>query len=214
MTRSFFAPGGLILGSALFFLLALMLPKPQIEKRTEYIAPPIEIKYLTGGFQVAMADSFWLRAVQDFDYCEQKDNEGDCKNNSWLFQVLNLVTELDRRFEMAYMYGGLALTVLVSDSAGASVIYDRGVSEYPKSWPLLYTAAYHAMAEEQDKSKASRLYYQAFQNGAPSWTSLLAGRLAAESGETDFSRSVLRQMQADKFNPIWIKRLEDRLKSQ
>lgn len=209
---SFFAPGGLILGSALFFLATLGLQKPNLQKRTDYIAPPIEIKYLTGGFHVAMADSFWLRAVQDFDYCEQKNNEGDCKNRSWLFQVLNLVTELDRRFELAYMYGGLALTVLISDVNGATTIYDRGVQEFPKSWPLLYTAAYHALSEEHDKSKASKLYYQAFQNGAPNWTSLLAGRLAAEAGDRDFSQSVLQQMKADQFNPLWIKRLEDRLK--
>ena len=37
-----------------------------------YIPPPKEIRHLTAGFQIQVADAFWLRAVQDFDHCEKK----------------------------------------------------------------------------------------------------------------------------------------------
>lgn len=214
MTKSFFAPGGLILGSALFFCASLFLAKPELQKRTQYVAPPIEIKYLSAGFNVAMSDSFWIRAVQDMDYCEEKVNENECRGQSWMFHILNLVTELDPKFELSYFYGGLSLSVLISDYVGASKIFDRGVMNFPRNWSLNYVAAYHALAEEKDKLKAAKLYYQAFQNGAPRWTSLLAGRLASESGDHDFSRDILQQMKADNFDPIWIKRLEERQVTQ
>lgn len=187
-----------------FFALQSFFTIPQLQRRTDYIAPPLELKYLNAGFSSAAADSFWLRAVQDFDMCSQPLNERECKGKSWLFHILNLAVELDTKFIEAFYYGALALTIIISDYEGASVIFDKAVLHFDKNWQILYSAAYHAYFEEKNKLKASRLYLAAVNNGAPDWVRLTAGRLASESGDMATAKDILQQLIDRAVDPAWI----------
>lgn len=201
----------LLLVAICFLGMQLIFTKPQVLERMQYIPPPIEIKYLNAGFSSAAADSFWLRAVQDFDHCDQPVNARECKGKSWLFSVVNLTVELDNRFLEAYYYGALALTILISDYEGASVIFDKGVAHFQRDWPLLYAAGYHALFEEKNSLKASRLYLAAVDNGAPDWVRLMAGRLASEGGDEDLARQILDQLIGIQSDPIWIEKLRKKM---
>lgn len=205
------SPMLLILLSATFFLAQYFLPSPQMQKRTDYIAPPLILKNLSAGLNVQMSDSFWLRAVQDIDHCDQPLNAKECKGKSWLFNVIDLTTELDRKFMESYFFGALALTVIISDYEGASRIFDKGVEEFPKNWNILYAAGYHALYEEKDKRKASKLYFAAAENGAPDWVHVLAGRLAVDGGEKEFAAQILEQMIKTSQDPKLIERLKTKL---
>ncbi|WP_409479741.1 hypothetical protein [Pseudobdellovibrio sp. HCB154] len=177
-----------------------------------YIPPPKAIQYLTAGFKVQTADAFWLRAVQDFDYCSKKIAENVCEGNSWLFSVLDLSSTLDSRLEpVMYQTGGLALSILVGDIEGAATIFSRGVRVYPDNWQIIYGAAYHALYEEKNKKKAAKLYLRAFENGAPSWTQVLAARLASDEGEREFAEKVLEDMIAQNKDENLVKRLKTKL---
>lgn len=185
----------LLLMAVLFLVCNQTFQSPQVQKRSDYLPPPVSIKNLTMGFRVQFADAFWLRAVQDFDYCNQKINETECKGKSWLFQVLNLVTELDPKIAPSmYQFSGLALTVLISDYEGASVIFDKAVQIYPDVWQINYAAAYHALYEEKDKIKASRLYFRAAETGAPRWVYSLASRISVDGGDREFSEMILKTL--------------------
>lgn len=202
----------LIIGSALFFCIAFISTQPKEKKRFEYIPPPRAVKNLMVGMKYAFADSLWLRAIQDFDYCEQKVNEFECQSKSWLFQILDLATEVDPVFEPTmYKSGGLALSVIISDYAGATVIFDKAVAQYPKDWHMAYVAAYHALYDLKDKLKAAHLYEQAAKNGAPPWVFTLAGRLAADKGDIDYSRKILEEMIATNKDEIIINRLKQKI---
>lgn len=194
------------------FVLQMQFLPPQLQKRTDYIAPPIELKYLNGGFSTSISDSFWLRAIQDFDQCSEPLNEHECKGKSWLFHILNLTVELDNKFKEAFYYGSLALTVIISDYEGASVIFDKGVQSFPKFWQLLYAAGYHAFFQEHDKLKASRLYLAAVNNGAPDWVRLSAGRLAGEGGDVAAAKDILQQLIDHSVDPAWIEILRKKIK--
>ena len=202
---------GLILGSAFFFLIQALFVKPTPMKRSDYLTPPQVIKNLSAGLQVQFSDSFWMRAIQDFDFCDQPLNEKECKGQSWLFHVIDLTTDLDGRFLDAYFYGALALSVIISDSQGASRIFDKGVVAFPKEWLMTYAAAYHALYEEKDKLKAARLYAMAADHGAPAWVRVMAGRLALEGGEKEFAEKVLQQMLLVNEDPKLIERLKQKM---
>lgn len=201
----------LFLMASLFFTGMLFFALPEAQHRSNYIAPPLEIKYLTAGFDSSAADSFWLRAVQDFDYCDHPLKNTECQGKSWLFDVVNLVVELDNHFKEAYFYGGLALTVIISDYEGASVIFDKGVKIFNKDWQLLYTAGYHALFEEHNKLKASRLYLAAVENGAPEWVRLTAGRLASEGGDEESAKEILKHLIELQSDPAWINKLQSKI---
>ncbi len=204
-------PKGLMITSVLFFLVALFFKVPIQSKPSDFLPPPKIIKDIGFGFNVQLADSFWLRAVQDFDYCDNPVSEKECKGKSWLFEILDLTTDLDNRFYESYTWGGLALTVIISDYAGASVIFDKGVAQFPNEWILNYAAGYHALFEEKNKVKAAQRYFSAANNGAPSWVRIMAGRLAAEGGEKEFSHQILEKMIELSDDEMYIKRLKRKL---
>ncbi len=193
------------------FFIAATLKHPNILSRTDYISPPNIIKQLSAGLNSQLSDSFWLRANQDFDYCDQPKNKTECSGKSWLFHMLDLVTDLDSNFKEAFFYGALALTVLISDYDGASKIFDKGTAKFPKSWTLLYAAGYHALFEEKNSVKASKLYFEAAKHGAPTWVNAMAGRLAAEGGAKEYAAKILEEMIATSQDPKLIERLKQKL---
>ncbi|MES2803860.1 MAG: hypothetical protein V4654_15310 [Bdellovibrionota bacterium] len=177
-----------------------------------YIPPPKSVQHFTAGFNVQVADSLWMRAVQDFDYCSKRLAENVCEGNSWLFSVLDLSSSLDPRLEpVMYQTGGLALSILVGDVEGGAKIFAKGVRIYPNNWQIIYAAAYHALYEEKDKNKAAKLYLQAFSNGAPDWTQMLAARLASDNGDSEFADKILVDMIAQNQDEKLIKRLKTKL---
>lgn len=202
---------GLSVMTAFFFAAQLLVNPPQMQKRSDYIAPPVELKYLNAGFSATVADSFWLRAIQDFDHCDHPLNAQECKGKSWLFSVVNLTVELDKLFLEAYYYGALALTILVSDYEGAGIIFDKGVAQFKNDWALHYAAGYHALFEEKNKLKASKLYLAAVNNGAPAWVRLMAGRLATEGGDEASAREILDQLIGMQSDPDWIEKLRKKI---
>lgn len=201
----------MLLIAMLFFIAQQSLEIPTVVKRSDYVAPPPIIKNMSLGLNIQMADSFWLRAVQDFDFCDQKINSTECKGKSWLFQVLDLTTDLDLKFEEAFYFGGLALTIIISDYEGASKIFDKGLLEFPNNWQLNYAAGYHSMIEEKDFVKAAQRYNTAAKYGAPDWVRILAGTLAAKGGDISFAEKVIEQMIELNDEPRYIKRLKEKL---
>lgn len=197
----------------LCFLLQQFFIVPNSIKRSDYLPPPAIVKNMSIGMSVQLSDSFWLRALQDFDYCDQKINSTECKGKSWLFQVLDLATDLDPKFQEAFFYGGLALTVIISDYDGATKIFDKGVYHFPKKWQLNYAAGYHSMIEEKNFKKAADRYLAAAENGAPSWVRILAGTLAAKGGDTEFAEKVIEQMISMNEEPKYIERLKMKLEN-
>lgn len=179
----------------------------------DLMAPPPGIERFTFGYEEVSADLLWIRTLQDFDYCEKSLSEGVCINNSWLYHMLDAVTNLAPHFRIPYAAGGLALTVLISDIEGATKIFDKGVVAFPHDWPLLYRAAYHYLYEVKDKKRAADLLIQAGQNGAPPWVFSLAGRLYSDNGYMDLAESLLANMIQAHQDPAIIHRLQQKIQS-
>lgn len=168
--------------------------RAKLDEVKDFIAPPPLIEHYSFGLKPQLADIFWVRSLQDFDFCEKFISENTCKGNSWLFHMLNAVVTLDPSYRIAYSAGGLALTIIISDYAGASKIFDKGVKAFPEDWPLLFRAAYHALYEERDFAKASDLFKRAGQFGGPAWTQSLANRLQTKAGQVEVGERLLADL--------------------
>lgn len=182
-----------------------------LEKPRELVAPPAGLVHFHFGFRHAFADSLWVRSLQDFDYCEHEKARHLCQGRGWLFQTLDLVTDLDPKFRMAYSAGGMALTIIVNDMEGASRLFDKGVRQFPKDWVLLYKAAYQALQEEKNPEKAAALMERAAQNGAPDWVYVLSGRLYTNAGRQELAVRVLQEMQSLALGEKFQERLRQKL---
>lgn len=205
----------LLLG--LFAVLAIVISGNQLQTSTagqrQLVPPPPGIEFMSFGYKEVIADLLWIRAVQDFDYCEQEVAVRVCRSNSWLYQMLDAVTNLSPNFRIPYAAGALALTIIITDVDGATKIFDKGVKAFPNDWPILYRAAYHYMYEVKDNKRAAELLIQAGKNGAPPWVFTLAGRLYSDAGNLELAESVLQDMINTEQDPVLIKRLQDKIQS-
>lgn len=206
---------GILLGIFALSCVVLSLKAGQVlnARERELIAPPKGMEHFVFGYSESVADILWIRSLQDFDYCEKQIAENRCMDNSWLFDMLNMITNLSPHFRMPYAAGGIALTVIISDIDGATKIFDKGVKVFPNDWPLLYRAAYHYLYEVKDKKRAAELLIQAGENGAPPWVFTLAGRLYSDAGHLELAESLLQEMIQTKQDPSFIKRLQDKINS-
>lgn len=204
---------GIILG---IFSLVLLISSFQIRANDNkeirlLIAPPPYMKHITAGYQEAVADVMWIRTIQDLDFCDKPEAQSRCRNNSWLYKMIDTITELSPRFRMPYAAGSLALTVIITDIDGATKIFEKGIAAFPTDWPILYRAAYHYLYEVGDKKRAADLLIRAGKSGGPPFVFALAGRLYSDSGYVDLAESLLEQMIAEKQEEQFIKRLRDKI---
>ena len=205
----------IVFGIFAFCLVAvsqLKAPSPFVKNR-QLLSPPAMVEHISFGFNESIADLLWIRSIQDFDYCDKPIAKNICRNDSWLFQMLDAVSNLSPHFRMVYATGGLALTVILSDIDGATKIFDKGVQAFPNDWPIVYRAAYHYLYELKDKKHAADLLIQAGKSGAPSWVFTLAGRLYSDSGELELAEKLLLEMKAENQDEHLIQRLQDKIDS-
>lgn len=204
--------------SFLAFIAAILIwvtsNQGQLTKPKELIPPPPGIENYSIGLRYQLSDIFWIRAIQDFGYCEEKLALHQCKENTWMSEMILTILNLDPNYRIVYLTGGLSLTILVSDYTGASKVFDRGVAQFPNDWKLLYAAAYHTLYEEKNDRKAAELYFRAAQNGAPEWVYSLANRLFIKSGNLTMTDEILRVMTKLIKDEEMLKRMKDRIEKK
>lgn len=218
--------------STLFFFSAIQLCFEQsksIEAKRYLNPPPEQIEHFTFGFDSSVADSLWLRWIQDSDTCQTYNQSGieahaaveveprwkeirhkNC-DNSWAFKMLDGITKVDPKFEMPYLAGAISLSVLTEDYSGATEIFERGLRVYPEDWRLSFRAAYHYIFNVQDKKRAAELLVSAQKYGAPAWLNMLAARLYSEVGEAEIGIMVLENFKRGLTDDSQILAVEKRI---
>ena len=214
------------------FGLTILFSKPEVfgaKKSFRFLAPPPEyIEFFHFGFRESLADSLWLRWIQDSDECQIYVGVGPAAplppnqdfnvprnkicDNSWGFKMLDAITKLAPRFKMPYLSGAMTLSVLVEDYEGAQIIFDRGIQNYPDDWLLLYRASYHYLFDRHDIPRAAELLSRAEQQGGPYWFKLLSARLYSKIGRLELAVSVLESLRKTQTSEKAIADIDHRLK--
>ncbi len=202
----------------------------QVVPSEKFLNPPPErMELFSFGFHESIADSLWLRWVQDSDYCQTylapvkqvNTTLGDDRltenprhkicDNSWGFKMLDAVTNLAPKFWMPYVAGAVNLSVIIEDYEGASIIFDKGLKEYPHDWMLSYRAAYHFLYDRQDLPKAASLLENAAAHGAPEWLKSLAARLYEKEGQLELGLSALESYRKTVTSEAGLKAVDERI---
>ncbi|MCK6599444.1 MAG: hypothetical protein L6Q37_13845 [Bdellovibrionaceae bacterium] len=187
-------------------------------EKERLICPSENNKFLTFGFSSQTADILWLQFLQEIEaYNENKIAKPFlCADgtSSWHFHILNLAMELDPKFYELTAIGPLVVSVTINDSKGASLLFDKAVTNFPNDWRILYQAAYQSQVEEKNLKKTAELFHRAASNGAPRWVYSLAGGIYNEIGMVQFADSIYRFL-ADKFPEDEVtKRLKNKLQNK
>ncbi|MBC86404.1 MAG: hypothetical protein CL677_04430, partial [Bdellovibrionaceae bacterium] len=174
---------GLVAFALCVLIFSIQSTKSLYEKRNSYLVPPQSIKYMTFGYEDVLADSLWIRLIQDFSTCDPSGKAGvqeylrqDLRSEeldeslkdadseklyelyeekwkapkchmSWVYYMLDRITDLSPKFDRAYRTGGLFLSIVLDDRVGGELFYDKALKDHPNNWQLAYHAGYHALYE-------------------------------------------------------------------
>ncbi len=197
------------------------------EQNALMLAPPNSIQYFTMGYTETFGDVLWLGAIQRSDGCEQHRGGSSTDSNGrrmgldrtpschlgWLYHMLSLVLDLIPRFYYAARVGPVILSVIVDDIAGATLLFEKAMVNFPDDWVIMTRAGYHFVFELEDERRGAALYLRAAQLGAPQWMALYAAKLYDRSGRRELARSVLVDfLKSNTIEPVLKKKFEEKLR--
>jgi tetratricopeptide (TPR) repeat protein len=102
------------------------------------------LRQVSGGFQSAVADLLWLRAIQY--YGEHRKTDLSFDKAAHVFRV---ITDLDPHFVDAYRFGALVVIGDARDPEGGYALLRKGIRANPGSWELAFDLGFHHFLHEE-----------------------------------------------------------------
>ncbi len=151
---------------------------------------PTFFKIFGLGLQRLYSSFIWIvtLAESDLEHYKQKDL------NSWMYLRFKSIIDIDPNFYEVYNCGGLYLSVVKDDDAGAKEIYDRGLKIFPNDKDLLFNTAIHYHLELFDTENAIKFYERLTNiSGTPQFYLSLVSKLKADSGDLEAAFEAAKQ---------------------
>ena len=163
------------------------------------------IRALSIGQNTTAADLYFLKMVQYI-------GTSAAENADWpqLFELANLVTDIDPEYGYAYEVPGILLTSKrrIDES---NRIFEKGIAAVPQRWQLPFFCAFNYWYELENLEAGARLLWKAAAlPGAPEYTSELASRLAGNTNSLEFALSYAETILAQESNTTVRERMEKR----
>lgn len=201
--------GVVFLGLVCLVQMNLKIQHPSLSKPS--LRPTQFQKYFSLSHRELFGDLYFIRSIQDMDFCETSPNMNGCKDKGWLFQVLDLASDLNPQFTSIFRVGALSLNIVTSDIVGATALLDKGRKIHPSDLRLLQISVYHELYEANNPGKAAEIALQAAKNGAPGWYYSLAGSLYQKAGKTEMQMKLVQDMEASGVPEGFINRLKEKM---
>jgi tetratricopeptide (TPR) repeat protein len=154
------------------------------------------VKRMALGYDAILADLYWMRAV--VYYGGQRLVTTAPPNYDLLYSLLDLVTTLDPRFNIAYRFGAIFLAEAYPSGPGrpdqAIALLERGI-ERTGRWEYMHDIGFVHYWWLRDYPKAAEWFERAAAvPGAPAWLTPLAATTLAAGGDRRTSRQLWEQL--------------------
>lgn len=153
--------------------------------------------YINLGLKRVISSNLWISTIleSDVEHYKKKDL------NSWMFLRFNLISELEPEFYENYSFGGPYLSIIKDDIEGASIIYKKGLKQYPDDYSLIKDASFHFYFEAKDMAESIGLFNKLKKfPQTPFYLQTSLTRLEAGQGNLLAALTMLNEMQT-KFPP-------------
>lgn len=203
----------LLIGSALIFLagdqdrsLASAFSRP-------LFAPPEQIKYFTFGYSETLADSLWIRVIQDIDYCEKVTNSDEAKKQEGLEWDKLSPEEQHLRNLPPVLAGGAVKLKPARCDQGWVYNYINAITELAPRFRMPYSAGATVMSILVDDREGARLIYEKGIKQFPDdWTMSYRAAYHYLYEVDDPNRAAeLLLIAGEKGAPPWVRLLASRL---
>lgn len=159
-------------------------------------------KYFHLGQKRLISSLYWTATIieSDIQHYNQKDL------NSWMFLRFDTIAMLEPKFLTNYTFGGPYLSIVKDDLEGASILYKKGIEQYPNNVSLLKNAAFHFFYEARDFKEAKSVYLRIrkIPNINPAFLNALA-RIESNQGNLDQAFLIIKDVYDNfksKKNPL------------
>jgi len=149
------------------------------------------------GFRNVLADVAWLQAVQVAGNPGMTPAEHDR-----LYALLNVEADLDPRFEVPYLLGGLVLGESPQHGREALRVFERGMVTHASDWRFpFYTGYTHYFALGDPEAGGKAMAEAARLPGSPAYLPGLASRMLSEAREPEAALRLLEPILGQESDP-------------
>ncbi|HYE89336.1 MAG TPA: hypothetical protein VEA16_23460 [Vicinamibacterales bacterium] len=166
---------------------------------------------LSLGYRNLLADIYWIRAVVYFGRSRLETPGAAPRDNfEQLYPLLDIVTQLDPRFRMAYRFGAVFLSEPPPGGPGrpdlAIALLQRAIEHGDVKWEYMEDLGFVYYWWYKDYTKAAEWFARAGQEpGAPNWLAPLAATTLAEGGDRHSARQLFQHL-ADTAEHEWVRK--------
>jgi hypothetical protein len=163
-----------------------------------YLRSPAIVKRVVLDYDGIASDIYWIRALQHFGE-ERLAPPGHQRTYAQLYPLLDLTTDLDPYFSIAYRFGAIFLGEPYPGGPGrpdlAVALLRKGVAAQPDRWQYLMDLGFVYYWHLHDYKTAAATFQRASElPGAPVWLRPLAAVTLAEGGHRGASRALWQQL--------------------
>ena len=149
------------------------------------------------GFRNVLSDVSWLEAVQV---------AGNRKMTRWdydrLYELLDVVSNFDPKFEIPYLLGGLVLGESTPHAQKALHVLGRGKEQYPADWRFpFYMGFTHYFSLGDGIAGGQAMAEAAHLPGSPAYLPGLASRMLSEAREPEAALRLLEPIVLQETDP-------------
>jgi len=149
------------------------------------------MEIIGGGFKRMLSSLLWVETLLRSDL--EHYNEDDL--NNWMYRRLNLITNLDKRFYEAYIFGAIYLSIVKDDEKAALLIYRKGLNEFPDDYFLNFNIAFHLYFEMNEAALSIPHFEKTVDDPrAPKYLKSLIAKLKSESGNLLDAQKIMTEL--------------------
>ncbi len=150
----------------IFYLTIFLILIVNLNYRLEEIRKPEEkaeeilylpkgkiLRFLSFGHNLSFADFLWLNFIQYYGHHLQTD-----KKFLYVFEIIDLLTELDKKFLHAYTFGSVILAHDCKDKFKSEKLIKKGLYNNPERWEYPWWLGFLNYTFFKDYEKAGRYF--------------------------------------------------------
>ncbi len=197
--RRFVALGAvLVLGAAAHAVHRGMPSEPRAALGEDFIPKPRFAKSVALGFDGALADYYWLQAVQLVG-----GTLGDpTQHATTVGRLVDVITTLNPHVGHPYRFAAIWMTDTRDNVEKANRLLERGVAHHPHDWrQYFYLGFNHFYHLGDNEAAADWLARASAIDGAPSYLPRLVAKLRSTEGGLDAARAFLGELARQAEDP-------------
>ena len=166
------------------------IPARVVQADAALIPDPQTAKLAAFGFESAVSDLHWMRAVQVIG-----SDAGPHGRSAAIGALIDVVTTLDPWVDHPYRFAAIWMQDDERSVRKANELIRRGIEHHPDDWRNYFYLAFNHFFFLGEQEEAARALRPAISlEGAPAYLARLVARLESRSGGLDASAAFLREM--------------------